>query len=67
MDNHVKQFRAAIRESGLIAPAVITDDGKLHRFATNGKPNDDAGWYILHGDGIPAGTFGCHRTGLSQN
>ncbi|MEB2351275.1 MAG: DUF927 domain-containing protein, partial [Burkholderiaceae bacterium] len=41
-------------------------DGKLRRFGTNGKRSDDAGWYIAHDDGIPAGAFGDWRTGASQ-
>ena len=31
-----------------------------------GRRSDDAGWYLLHGDGIPAGSFGDWRTGFSQ-
>jgi putative DNA primase/helicase len=45
---------------------MIEADGKLHRFPSNGKRSDDAGWYVLHGDGIPAGHFGDWRTGVSQ-
>jgi len=59
-----EQFRDAIRASGLEPPDVIEADGKLHRFSSNGKRGDDAGWYILHGDGIPAGGFGDWRTGI---
>lgn len=60
------QFRDAIRAAGLTPPEEIEADGKLRRFAPNGKRNDDAGWYVLHGDGIPAGSFGDWRSGLSQ-
>lgn len=59
------QFCAAICNAGLIPPEVIESDGRLHRFASNGKPNDDAGWYVLHDDGIPAGVFGDWRTDVS--
>lgn len=59
-------FRKAIEAAGLIPPDVIETDGKLHRFASNGKRGDDAGWYLLHADGIAAGSFGCWRTGFSQ-
>ena len=51
---------------GLHPPQVIEPDGKLHRFATNGKARDDAGWYVFYGDGIPAGAFGDWRSGLSE-
>lgn len=66
MSNAIEQFRDAIRSAGLIPPNVIEPDGKLRRFASNGKRGDDAGWYSLHGDGIPAGTFGDWRSGISE-
>ena len=66
MNDATQQFRDAIRAAGLIPPDVIEADGKLRRFASNGKRKDDAGWYLLHGDGIPAGSFGDWRTGFSQ-
>jgi putative DNA primase/helicase len=66
MHEAIEQFRAAIHRAGLLAPEVIEPDGKLHRFASNGKRSDDAGWYVLHADGIPAGAFGDWRGGLSE-
>lgn len=62
-----EQFRAAIAASGLTAPDAIIADGELHRFASNGTRGDDAGWYVYHGNGVPAGGFGCWRTGLSES
>jgi putative DNA primase/helicase len=59
--NHISEFRDAIAASGLTAPDNIIDDGKIHRFSSSGRKGDTAGWYILHGDGIPAGRFGCNR------
>ena len=59
-------FKLAIAAAGLTAPDVIHDDGAIHRFSTNGKPHDDSGWYSLHTDGIPAGSFGCWRVGLQS-
>jgi putative DNA primase/helicase len=61
------EFRDAIRDAGLTPPDAVIDDGKLHRFATNGSPHDCAGWYVFHGDGIPAGAFGDWRTGASHS
>jgi putative DNA primase/helicase len=61
----IGQFRAAIEAAGLAPPAAIVADGKLHRFATSARPGDDAGWYVLHADRIPAGAFGDWRSGLS--
>lgn len=64
--NPIVQFRDAIQAAGLIPPADIEADGKLRRFSSNGKKADDAGWYLLHDDGIPAGSFGDWRTGIMQ-
>ncbi len=66
MLNSTQQFSDAIKSAGLIPPDAIEADGAIHRFASNGKRGDDAGWYQLHSDGIPAGSFGCWRDGLTQ-
>jgi phage/plasmid primase-like uncharacterized protein len=62
----VDQFRAAIAAAGLTAPETIEADGVLHRFSSNGERGDDAGYYILHTDGLPAGLFGCWRASIRQ-
>lgn len=67
MIDPTEQFRIAILAAGLTPPDEIVADGRLHRFSTNGKPRDDSGWYMLHLDGIPAGAFGCWRSGLKSN
>ncbi|MEJ7669136.1 MAG: AAA family ATPase [Casimicrobiaceae bacterium] len=59
------EFCAALRAHGLNPPPEIIADGKLRRFAGNGKPNDDSAWYVLHADKIPAGAFGDWRSGAS--
>lgn len=62
-----EQFQQAIAGAGLPVPEVIHGDGTLYRFSTNGKRMDQSGWYVLHDDGdVPAGAFGCWRSGLSQ-
>lgn len=66
MSDSTEQFRAAILAAGLTPPDEIQADGTLHRFSTSGKARDDSGWYVLHGDGIPAGAFGCWREGFTQ-
>jgi putative DNA primase/helicase len=66
MRDAIDQFRAAIQSAGLSPPETIEPDGKLHRFASNGMRGDDAGWYALHDDGIPAGSFGDWRSGQSH-
>jgi putative DNA primase/helicase len=61
----IEQFRRAMQTSGINPPGEIIPDGRLHRFSTNGKGGDDAGWYVLHSNGIPAGAFGDWRSGVS--
>ena len=65
------QLRDAISASGLMPPQTITLDGKIHRFRSGtkgqGGHGDKTGWYIAYGDGIPAGRFGCWRSGLESS
>ena len=63
------QLIDAIRAAGLEPPDHIEMDGKIHRFksGTKGTPGiDKSGWYLVFGDGIPAGRFGCWRLGMEQ-
>ena len=60
--NHIDAFRDAIAAAGLTPPAEIIGDGTIHRFSSNGRPRDTAGWYIFHDDERPAGRFGCKRS-----
>lgn len=62
------QLIDAMRAAGLEPPEEILMDGKIHRFksGTKGAPGhgDKPGWYLVFGDGIPAGRFGCWRAGM---
>ena len=58
MRDAIEQFRTAMHNAGLTPPEVLEPDGKLHRFATNEKRRDNAGWYVFYGDGLPAGQTG---------
>jgi putative DNA primase/helicase len=63
----IESFRAAIAAAGLTQPDRIIADGEIHRFASNGKASDHAGWYVFYlGDHIPAGAFGCWRANISE-
>lgn len=62
----IQQFRHAIRANGLAPPDHIHSDGEIHRFATSNKPGDQAGWYFIDPNGIPAGAFGDWRSGLDE-
>lgn len=63
-----EQLIDAMRAAGLEPPEDIQFDGKIHRFksGTKGSPGhgDKPGWYLVFGDGIPAGRFGCWRAGI---
>jgi len=45
---NTQSFKESMLKAGLKPPSKIFSDGKFHRFSTNGKPNDDAGWYVLN-------------------
>ena len=62
----VRAFAEAMAQAGLPPPEHIKADGLLNRFPTNGHRADDAGYYILHLDGMPAGYFGGWRSGVAQ-
>lgn len=59
-------FSQAIQAAGLIPPDIVHIDGQLHRFSSSGKRGDLSGWYVLHGNRLPAGVFGCWRLGLTE-
>ena len=65
MREAVEQFRDAIRSNGLEPPDVI-EPGRIHRFASNGRRGDDAGWCKLFEDQC-GGVFGDFRTGLFES
>jgi putative DNA primase/helicase len=65
------QLIDAIRASGMEPPEHIHMDGKIHRFKSGtkgqGRGGDKPGWYVVYGDGVPAGRFGCWRSGLESS
>lgn len=64
----VEQLDEAFRTAGLEPPHPIITDGKIHRFSTGFKQSsDDAGWYCIYSDNIPAGVIGSWRTGETHN
>ena len=58
----------AMEMAGVPVPNEIILDGRIHRFPTNGKQGDRAGYYQFwdHGNGFVAGYFGDWRSGVSQ-
>ncbi len=60
----IGHFKTAMEQAGLATKEAITPDGRLHRFTVEGdKPLSKNGWYVLFGDGVPAGSFGSWKTG----
>ncbi len=56
-------LKDTMRARGIDPPDIIIGDGKIHRFPTNARPNDKAGWYVLRIKPVPSASFGDHRTG----
>ena len=56
------QFQAAMAGAGLMPPETIYGDGQLRRFGVGGK----SCFYVLHLDGIPAGSYGDWKTGHTE-
>jgi putative DNA primase/helicase len=61
MDNYIEEFWRAIADTGQHPPDTIIDDGKIHRYGRNKNC-----WYVLFGDGIPAGAFGDWSEGTTH-
>lgn len=58
-----RQLADAMVEAGLDPPHHIVLDGRMHRFKS-GPGKDKPGWYVGYSDGVPAGRFGCWRSGV---
>ena len=62
------QFLQSITESGIKPPDNFAADGEIHRFSTNNKAGDKAGWCVLKDLGfVVIGSFGCFRSGVKGN
>ena len=61
----IEAFRQALANHGIV-PKSIDPSGSLVRVDVE-KPGDKAGWYLLHLDGLAAGSFGNWKTGLSES
>lgn len=61
----IEGFKAALDKAGLSTKDKIIADGRLHRFRVSGdRLGSKNGWYVLFGDGVPAGSFGSWKTGF---
>lgn len=60
-------FKNALEKVGLSTRDKIIPDGKLHRFYVQGdRAGSQNGWYILYGDSLPSGAFGCWKRGVAH-
>jgi phage/plasmid primase-like uncharacterized protein/archaellum biogenesis ATPase FlaH len=65
MDNFTLDFQTAMQNAGYEIAENPIPDGKLHRFPHQDKNGSKTGWYVLHGDDLPAGSYGDWRSGQS--
>ena len=64
----IEKFRQAMSNAGIATTSEVVADGTIHRFMVEGdKAGSKNGWYILHSDSLPAGSFGCHKRGIDEN
>jgi putative DNA primase/helicase len=64
----IGHFRTAMLDAGLACCGEIIPDGKLHRVHIEGdKHRTRNGWYVLYANGIPAGSFGSWKLGVTHN
>lgn len=62
--NFQQAFLSEMHAKGLSCSETPISDGKIHRFHIAGdKPGSKNGWYVLHDDGQPAGSFGSWKAG----
>lgn len=62
-----EDFRAKLREAGLVPPDSIDGTGKLTRIDLEcKKPGNKYGFYVWHNDGIPSGAYGDWTTDKSD-
>ncbi len=57
MTDAISQFRSRLSARGIIAPANLLADGRLHRCDAEGQGGRGDAAYVLHLDGVPAGGF----------
>ena len=62
-----QNFKMALDKAGLSTKEPVISDGKLQRFHVSGdRQGSKNGWYVLFGDGVPAGSFGSWKTGKTH-
>lgn len=62
-DDFLAAMRAALGPDAILPQRI--EPGRWHRFSTNGRRSDTAGWCMLFPD-MRTGVFGCYRAGVSD-
>lgn len=62
-DDFLAAMRVALGPDAILPQRI--QSGRWHRFSTNGRRGDTAGWCMLFPD-MRAGVFGCYRAGVSD-
>jgi len=66
-NDSIGEFKAVMMKLGLLPPASIIADGKIHRCGTAGRERGKDGAYCMYlNNNVPAGWFKNHRTGAWQ-
>ena len=67
MSGDIDAFRDAMRCAGIDTDYIPQGTGNIERFHVHGDKSDSKnGWCVLFLDGVPAGSFGNWKTGLSE-
>lgn len=60
-------FQTAMAAAAIVSLDPIRADGRLHRFWVKGDSvGSRNGWYVLYGDDVPSGAFGCWKRQISE-
>lgn len=63
----IEPFRKIIEDYRFEIKRGLVADGRIHRVHVRGdRLGTKNGWYVLYGDGLPAGAFGCWKRQISH-
>lgn len=64
--NPSEQFLSALSQAGIPFAGPVRDDGKIHRYRTEGDGDANC-WYVLYPGDHPGGAYGCWKRNFKQN
>lgn len=65
MSDFIEEFRVELALEGIPITGEILADGAFHHYKTDGDSRPNC-WYILFGDGKPAGKYGCFKRQIEK-